>query len=105
MYAHCQDTVSTAGKWHQRIHVCRVQVAHTCKEAASVSRAVALLGSVCCGGSFSLIKSSDEAGWCSRVAALVCPGCLQAAGFGVLCISSSEEQTSKKRVGIAVSEI
>lgn len=37
-----------------------------------------------------------------RVAASAHPGCLQTAGFGVLCINSYEEQTSKKYVGVVV---
>lgn len=36
------------------------------------------------------------------VAASAHPGCLQTAVFGVLCISSSEEQSSKKHVDFAV---
>lgn len=47
-------------------------------------------------------KSSDEAGSSSMVAASAHPGCLQTAVFGVLCISSSEEQSSKKHVDVAV---
>lgn len=84
-----------AGKWHQTSHLRGSGVAHTCKEAAAVSRVVALAGSARCGSSFSLIKSSDEAGRASKAAASAHPGCLQTAGFGALCRSSSEEQTSK----------
>lgn len=72
------------------------------QEAAAVSRVVTLPESACSGSSFSLIKSSDQAGCSSRVAALAYPGCLQNAGFGALCTSSFEKQNSKKRVGVAV---
>lgn len=79
-----------------------MQVVHICKEAATVSRVVVLPRSVCCGNSFSPFKSGDKVGWSSRVAPLIHPGYLQTACFGGYYISSSEDQTSKKRVGVAV---
>lgn len=72
------------------------------QEAAAVSRVVTLPESACSGSSFSLIKSSDQAGCSSRVAALAYSGCSQSAVFGALCTSSFEKQISKKHVGIAV---